>query len=169
VRRELVPCYDKRLVNGIDGGGTQHGGAPSDADAAKHVSPILAIETLRTLDRRGLVGTALTVATAIPTLLVVVVMICAVVGGVAIAAPWLLGGAIAGSALGLIGVRNLRRSFERKAALSALESSRATASLSDDVLEIRARDHARPWRFALGGGSKALRMLPTATVLRKED
>jgi hypothetical protein len=45
-------------VNGIDGDGTQHGGAPSDADAAKHVSPILAIETLRTLSRRRLESAA---------------------------------------------------------------------------------------------------------------
>jgi hypothetical protein len=164
-----VTCYDERLVQGIDGDGTQHGHATSDGDAAKRVPPILAIETLRLLDRRGLVGTALTVATAIPTLLVVVVMICAVVGGVAIAAPWLLGGVIAGSALGFIGVRNLRRSSARRAALCALESSRATASLSGDMLEIHANDQARPWRFALGGSSKSLRMLPAAKVLSNED
>jgi len=165
----LGTCYDERLVNGIDGNGTQHDRATSDADAAKDVSPIVAIETLRTLDRKGLVGTALTVATAIPTMLVVVIMGCMVVGGVAIAAPWLLGGVIAASALGVIGVRNLRRSSARRAALSALESSRATASLSDDVLEIHADDQAGPWRFALGRSSKSLRMLPAARVLSKGD
>jgi hypothetical protein len=166
---QLVTCYDERLVNDIDGDGTQDDRATSDADSAKEVSPIVALETLRTLDRKGLAGTALTVATAIPTMLIVIIMACAVVGGVAIAAPWLLGGVIAGSALGVIGVRNLRRSSAMKAALSALESSRATASLSGDVLEIRADNHAGPWRFALGGSSKSLRMLPAARVLRKKD
>ncbi len=161
--------YDERLVQGIDGDGTQQGHPTSVDDAARHVPPTLAIETIRAIDRKALVGTALTVATAIPTLLIVVVMFCALIGGVSIAAPWLLGGVAAGSALGVIGVRNLRRSSARKAALSALESSRATASLSGDVLEIHANDQAGPWRFALGGSSKSLRMLPAARVLSNED
>lgn len=158
-----------RLVNGIDGEGTQHDRATSDADATNHVSPTVAIEALRTLDRKGLFGTALTVATAIPTMLVLVISICALVAGVTGTAPWLLGSVIAGSTLGVIGGRNLQRSSARRAALSALKSSRATASLSDDVLEIHASDRARPWRFALGGSARSLRMLPAARVLGKED
>jgi hypothetical protein len=148
-------------MNGGDGGGTQH-------DRANDVSPTVAIETLRTLDRKGLAGTALTVITAIPTLLIVVIGVCALAGGVSIAAPWLVGGVISGGALGVILVRNLRRSSARGAALSALESSRATASLSDDVLEIQATDQARSWRFALGSSSKSLRMLPVATVVSEK-
>lgn len=133
------------------------------------VSPSVALETLRTLDRKALVGTALTVATAIPTLLVVVIMICALAGGVAIAAPWLAGGVIAASALGAIAVRNLRLSSARKAAMTALESSSATASLSGDSLEIQANGREGPWRFALGGSSRSLRMLPAARVLGRDE
>jgi hypothetical protein len=164
-----MPCYDERLVQGGDGDDTKHGHAASDADAANQVPAVLAIETLRVLDRKGLVGTALTVATLIPTMLIVVILICALVGGVAMATPFLLGGVIAASALNFIRVRNLRRSSARRAALSALESSRATASLSGDMLEIHANDQAEPWRFALGGSSKSLRMLPAARVLSNED
>ncbi len=169
-RCEHLTCYDVRVVNG-DGDGTEHDRATAVVDAANAVSPIVAIETLRAIDRKGLGGTALTVATGIPTLLVLVIWICALAGGVglAVAAPWLVGSVIAASALGVITVRNLRQSSARKAALAALESSRATASLSDDVLEIRANDQARPWRFALGGSSKSLRMLPPARMLGRED
>ncbi len=148
---------------------TQHDQVTSEAAAATRVPSILAIEALHTLDRKGLIGTALTFATGVPTLLVVAAMLCAVVGGVSIATPWLLGGVLAASVLGAIGTRNLRQSSARRAALLALQHSNATASLSGDTLEIHAVDRAQPWRFALGGRSRSLRMLPAARVVGMKD
>jgi F0F1-type ATP synthase assembly protein I len=147
--------------------GTRHERATSDDVTV--VSPVLAVEALRTLDRKGLAGTGLTVAVTLVTTLVTVIMAGAVIGGVAIALPWLLGGIVTTSVLGVIGVRNLRRNAARSAATAALEGSRATASLSNDVLEIRTTGYEGPWRFALGRGSRSMRMLPAARALRDDD